>query len=86
MLRADLFVCEEVHRLVGSHDNTDKKRLFKLVQDDHVFGLKRLYMSAPPMVDGEAAKRQKKSGAAVLHALNDESKFGPVFYSSQVPY
>ena len=86
MLRAVLFVCEEVHRLVGSHDNMDKKRLFKLVQDDHVFGLKRLYMSAPPMVDGEAAKRQKKSGAAVLHALNDESKFGPVFYSSQVPY
>lgn len=82
-LRRDLIICDEAHCMVGSRGGI-KKRLFTRINDDeYLFGRKRLFMSDKPMVDGEAAKRQKKSGAAVVHALNDESKFGPVFYSSQ---
>lgn len=81
-IKADLIICDEAHRTAGSRGITEEGRLFTLVHDDdYLFSFKRLYMTATPKVYGEAVKEQEKAGEAVVYSMDDESKFGPVFYT-----
>ena len=81
-IHVKLIICDEAHRTAGSRGITEEERLFTLVHDDnYIDGSKRLYMTATPKVYGEAVKEQEKAGEAVVYSMDDESKFGPVFYT-----
>ena len=53
----------------------------RIHNNDYVHAKKRLYMTATPKIYGEAAKKQKETGEAVLYSMDDVDVFGPVLHS-----
>lgn len=53
----------------------------RIHNNDYVHAKKRLYMTATPKIYGDAAKKQKETGEAVLYSMDDVDVFGPVLHS-----
>ncbi len=80
----DLVVCDEAHRTTGasaSSDNLTDQSAFTKVHDNRlVSAKKRVYMTATPKIYGDNARRQAKEESYEVSSMDDEEKFGPVFY------
>lgn len=77
-----LIICDEAHRTAGGHHIDDPDAPFQRIHDDgFIKGEKRLYMTATPKIYGGKAKEQQVDGEAVLYSMDDESIFGPTFYT-----
>lgn len=87
MASFDLIISDEAHRTVGGYYNADivgkeQESFFTRIHDaDFIRGRKRLYMTATPKVYGVLAKEQELNHLVTLYSMDDESIFGPLFYS-----
>ena len=76
----DLILCDEAHRTTGQIKEDKEASNFVIVHDQNrIRGNKRLYMTATPRIYTESAARQAK-GAIQLASMDDDSRFGPVFF------
>ncbi len=83
----DLVLCDEAHRTTGVEDTgtarADGQSLspFRLVHEaDRLQARKRLYTTATPRVYTEAARSQAADRNVEIYSMDDESRYGPVFY------
>ncbi len=83
----DLVLCDEAHRTTGVEDTgttrADGQALspFRLVHEaDRLQARKRLYTTATPRVYTEAARSQAADRNVEIYSMDDESRYGPVFY------
>lgn len=80
----DLIVCDEAHRTTGasaaSDDLTDQSAFAKVHDNRLVSAKKRVYMTATPKIYGDKARVQAKTESYEISSMDDEEKFGPVFY------
>lgn len=77
----DLIVCDEAHRTTGITRDGEQASDFVKVHDNAVVaGQKRLYMTATPRIFGDPSKQKAKDKDAELYSMDDESKYGSVFY------
>lgn len=80
----DLIVCDEAHRTTGANEATgnlfDQSAFTKVHDNAIVSAYKRIYMTATPKLYGDKAKVQAKKESYEISSMDDESKFGPVFY------
>lgn len=77
----DLIVCDEAHRTTGITRDGEQASDFVKVHDNSVVaGHKRLYMTATPRIFGDPSKQKAKDKDAELYSMDDESKYGSVFY------
>lgn len=77
----DFIISDEAHRTTGAHESTKEASIFAKVHSNHnVQGLKRMYQTATPKIFGESAKRNAKEKSILLASMDDESKYGAVFF------
>lgn len=80
----DLIVSDEAHRTTGASEAADdlkKQSEFTKVHDDRLVSAhRRIYMTATPKLYGDNARRQAKTENYEISSMDDEAKFGPVFY------
>lgn len=80
----DLIVCDEAHRTTGasaaSDDLTEQSAFTKVHENRLVSAKKRVYMTATPKIYGDKARVQAKTESYEVSSMDDEEKFGPVFY------
>lgn len=80
----DLIVCDEAHRTTGasaaSDDLKDQSAFTKVHDNRLVSARKRVYMTATPKIYGDQARAQAKTESYEVSSMDDEEKFGPVFY------
>lgn len=80
----DLIVCDEAHRTTGasaaSGDLTEQSAFTKVHDNRLVSARKRVYMTATPKIYGDKARVQAKTESYEVSSMDDEEKFGPVFY------
>lgn len=80
----DLIVCDEAHRTTGasaaSDDLTEQSAFTKVHDNRLVSAKKRVYMTATPKIYGDKARVQAKTESYEVSSMDDEEKFGPVFY------
>jgi predicted helicase len=77
----DLIICDEAHRTTGITRDGDKASDFVKVHDNTVVAAKkRLYMTATPRIFADPSKQKAKDKDAELYSMDDESKYGSVFY------
>ncbi|MDO4590420.1 MAG: DEAD/DEAH box helicase family protein [Slackia sp.] len=80
----DLIVCDEAHRTTGasaaSEDLTEQSAFTKVHDNRLVSAKKRVYMTATPKIYGDKARVQAKTESYEVSSMDDEKKFGPVFY------
>ena len=77
----DFIISDEAHRTTGAHESTKEASIFAKVHSNHnVQGLKRMYQTATPKIFGENAKRNAKEKSILLASMDDESKYGAVFF------
>lgn len=80
----DLVVCDEAHRTTGasaaSDDLTEQSAFTKVHDNRLVSAKKRVYMTATPKIYGDKARVQAKTESYEVSSMDDEEKFGPVFY------
>lgn len=87
MASFDLIISDEAHRTAGGYYNADivgkeQESFFTRIHDaSFIRGRKRLYMTATPKVYGVSAKEQELNHLVTLYSMDDESIFGPLFYS-----
>lgn len=78
----DLVICDEAHRTAGGNMVNEDETVFTLVHSqENVRTKKRLYMTATPKIYGAAAKGQKERGEVELYSMDDETVFGPTFFT-----
>ena len=77
----DFIISDEAHRTTGAYESTKEASIFAKVHSNHnVQGLKRMYQTATPKIFGESAKRNAKEKSILLASMDDESKYGAVFF------
>ncbi|SCC06414.1 DEAD/DEAH box helicase [Weissella bombi] len=77
----DFIVSDEAHRTTGAHESTKEASIFaKVHSNNNVQGLKRMYQTATPKIFGESAKKNAKEKSILLSSMDDESKYGEVFF------
>ncbi|GGO37835.1 helicase [Plantactinospora veratri] len=77
----DFIIADEAHRTTGAHEkNKDCSFFTKIHQEEYVRGEKRLYQTATPKMYGENAKKNAKEKSIVISSMDDEDKYGEVFY------
>lgn len=77
----DFIISDEAHRTTGAHESTKEASIFAKVHSNrNVQGLKRMYQTATPKIFGESAKRNAKEKSILLASMDDESKYGAVFF------
>lgn len=80
----DLIVCDEAHRTTGasaaSGGLTEQSAFTKVHDNRLVAAKKRVYMTATPKIYGDKARVQAKTESYEVSSMDDEEKFGPVFY------
>lgn len=78
----DLIVCDEAHRTTGVTlaEDEDESNFVRVHDNAQVAGRKRLYMTATPRIYAASAKKQADEGGHEVASMDDESKFGPLFF------
>lgn len=77
----DLIISDEAHRTTGAHESTKEASVFSKVHSNiNVKGLKRMYQTATPKIFGESAKKTAKDKSVIISSMDDESKYGEVFF------
>lgn len=77
----DFIICDEAHRTTGAHEAAKEASAFsKVHSNNNVKGLKRMYQTATPKIYGESAKKNAKDKSILLSSMDDESKYGEVFF------
>ena len=77
----DFIISDEAHRTTGAHEADKEASAFsKVHSNNNVKGLKRMYQTATPKIYGESAKKNAKDKSILLSSMDDESKYGEVFF------
>lgn len=77
----DLIVADEAHRTTGATALNEEDSVFVKVHDNaNIKGKKRLYQTATPKIYGADAKSKGKELSVEIASMDDESKYGTVFY------
>lgn len=77
----DFIISDEAHRTTGAHESTKEASIFaKVHSNSNVQGLKRMYQTATPKIFGESAKKNAQEKSILLASMDDESKYGAVFF------
>lgn len=77
----DLIVSDEAHRTTGAQESSKEASIFSRVHSNtYVQGRKRIYQTATPKIYGESAKKNAKEKSILISSMDDESKYGEVFY------
>ena len=77
----DFIISDEAHRTTGAHESTKEASIFaKVHSNNNVQGRKRMYQTATPKIFGESAKKNAKEKSILLASMDDESKYGEVFF------
>jgi len=77
----DFIISDEAHRTTGAHESTKEASIFaKVHSNSNVQGLKRMYQTATPKIFGESAKKNAQEKSILLASMDDESKYGEVFF------
>ena len=77
----DLIISDEAHRTTGSHESSKEASIFSRVHSNtYVQGRKRIYQTATPKIYGESVKKNAKEKSILISSMDDESKYGEVFY------
>lgn len=77
----DLIISDEAHRTTGAHEaNKEDSTFSKVHNNSNVIGTKRLYQTATPKIYGESAKKYAKEKSIIISSMDDESRYGEVFY------
>ncbi|MDR3241389.1 MAG: DEAD/DEAH box helicase family protein [Lactobacillaceae bacterium] len=77
----DFIIADEAHRTTGAHESNREDSAFSKVHDNaNVQGAKRMYQTATPKIYGESAKKTAKEKSILVSSMDDESKYGEVFY------
>ncbi|WP_285006208.1 DEAD/DEAH box helicase [Lactococcus formosensis] len=77
----DFIISDEAHRTTGAHEADKEASAFsKVHSNNNVKGLKRMYQTATPKIYGESAKKNAKDKSILLSSMDDESKYGAVFF------
>lgn len=77
----DLIISDEAHRTTGAHEASKEASVFSKVHSDiYVQGRKRIYQTATPKIYGESAKKNAKEKSILISSMDDENKYGEVFY------
>lgn len=77
----DFIIADEAHRTTGAHESTKEASIFaKVHSNSNVQGLKRMYQTATPKIFGESAKKNAQEKSILLASMDDESKYGEVFF------
>lgn len=77
----DFIISDEAHRTTGAHESTKEASVFaKVHSNNNVQGRKRMYQTATPKIFGESAKKNAKEKSILLASMDDESKYGEVFF------
>lgn len=77
----DLIISDEAHRTTGAHESSKEASIFSRVHsNNYVQGRKRIYQTATPKMYGESAKKSAKDKSILISSMDDESKYGEVFY------
>lgn len=77
----DLIISDEAHRTTGAYESSKEASIFSRVHSNtYVQGLKRIYQTATPKIYGESAKKNAKEKSILISSMDDESKYGEVFY------
>lgn len=77
----DFIISDEAHRTTGAHEAAKEASAFsKVHSNNNVKGLKRMYQMATPKIYGESAKKNAKDKSILLSSMDDESKYGEVFF------
>ena len=77
----DLIISDEAHRTTGAHESSKEASAFTRVHSNtSIQGEKRMYQTATPKIYGESAKKNAKDKSILLSSMDDNQKFGEVFY------
>jgi len=77
----DFIICDEAHRTTGATiAGEDESSFVKIHDDKNIKGTKRMYMTATPKIFGDKAKKKADKGEAELASMDDEEKYGEVFF------
>ncbi|EQC95139.1 hypothetical protein LLT3_05180 [Lactococcus cremoris subsp. cremoris TIFN3] len=77
----DLIVADEAHRTTGATALNEEDSVFVKVHDNsNIKGKNRLYQTATPKIYGADAKSKGKELSVEIASMDDESKYGTVFY------
>lgn len=77
----DLIIADEAHRTTGATALDEEDSVFVKVHDNtNIKGQKRLYQTATPKIYGANAKSKGKEMSVEISSMDDESKYGTVFY------
>lgn len=77
----DLIVADEAHRTTGATALNEEDSVFVKVHDNaNIKGKNRLYQTATPKIYGADAKTKGKELSVEIASMDDESKYGTVFY------
>lgn len=77
----DFIISDEAHRTTGAHEAAKEASAFsKVHSNNNVKGLKRMYQTATPKIYGESAKKNAKDKSILLSSMDDESKYGEIFF------
>ena len=73
----DLVICDEAHRLAGKVD----KAYGTVFREGAIPSRRYLFMTATPKIFSSRLKVQAGENDIEIHSMDDEEKFGPVFYN-----
>lgn len=73
----DLVICDEAHRLAGKVD----KAYGTVFREGAIPSGRYLFMTATPKIFSSRLKVQAGENDIEIHSMDDEEKFGPVFYN-----
>ena len=73
----DLVICDEAHRLAGKVD----KAYGTVFREGALPSRRYLFMTATPKIFSSRLKVQAGENDIEIHSMDDEEKFGPVFYN-----
>jgi superfamily II DNA or RNA helicase len=73
----DLVICDEAHRLAGKVD----KSYGTIFREGAIPSKHYLFMTATPKIFSSRLKTQATENDIEIHSMDDESKFGRVFYN-----
>lgn len=77
----DFIISDEAHRTTGAHESNKEASIFsKVHSNNNVKGRLRMYQTATPKIFGESAKKNAKEKSILLASMDDESKYGEVFF------
>ena len=77
----DLVICDEAHRTTGvTLVGKDESNFVKVHNNDIIKAKRRLYMTATPRIYSGEVKDTAKEADATLASMDDESKYGTMFY------